>query len=444
MNTVTVERKNFLCGIATLTFTVLLYLLVVLSKAPDLALAYLLTIAPAVLGCIAMLTMTSKSNDPVSTAVCLLFGCMLINANAYQTVSDGEGYMKTAALNFAGILCAVCSLVLYTKILKKKLLVNTEGYKLAIIITGAASLMLCLVLLLWGTEINHARLWISFGNYTIQLSEVIKFLVFVQFALIYNSNMTAKEKMLACTVCLGINSFFMVLFYELGTVIVYVTVYLIAFFVHLRSRYALLVVGGFLVLTVGALGLVYGLHTKTEGATDIFSSLINKIYSRLSMSDTYQTDQALMSILNGGIFGSDMTYIVEFFSMKNDFALANLAQYFGIPNMLLFILANGAVVYVVYLRGQNEEINNRSRYKVSFIFSSAIAVQTLLSLCSICGYVCGVGTPGLSAGGTQTIIYYIMAGFIVYGFMEDNALKPIRITSAAQRERSRFYNEYEV
>lgn len=223
MNTVTVERKNFLCGIATLTFTVLLYLLVVLSKAPDLALAYLLTIAPAVLGCIAMLTMTSKSNDPVSTAVCLLFGCMLINANAYQTVSDGGGYMKTAALNFAGILCAVCSLVLYTKILKKKLLVNTEGYKLAIIITGAASLMLCLVLLLWGTEINHARLWISFGNYTIQLSEVIKFLVFVQFALIYNSNMTAKEKMLACTVCLGINSFFMVLFYELGTVIVYLS-----------------------------------------------------------------------------------------------------------------------------------------------------------------------------------------------------------------------------
>lgn len=445
MNTTLSDRRKFVLGTGLVIITIILYLLIVISKTPDMAMPYLVSIIPAVAGVTAMLYVASKSNDLTPTAICLLFAYILINANAYQTVFDGTGYIKSTLLNSAGLICGAGSLIFYTKFLKTKLLTSKKGYIRAIIITGSASVLMCLILLVFGAEVNGARLWISIGNYTLQLSEIVKFLVFVQYALIYNSNMSVRAKIISGASCLMTHCLFMILFYELGTVIVLTLLYLVVFFVHIRSRYSLLVIVTFALLLAIALGMVYGLHPSTQGATDSFSLLINKIYDRLSMSDTYQSDRAIMGVINGGLFGgADLSYIVEYYSMAEDFALGNLAQYFGIFNMIVFVIANAAIVYLVYLRGRDEDINNRSRYKLSFIFSSAIAIQTLLALSSLSGLVCGVGMPGLSIGGTQTIIYYVMAGFVMFGFLEDDVFKSIPTISTAKNIRSRFYDEYEV
>lgn len=445
MNTTLSDRRKFVLGTGVVILTVLFYLLIVISKTPDMATAYLVSIIPAAAGGITMLYMASKSSDSTSVGICLLFSYILINANAYNTVFDGTSFVKSTLLNFAGLMLSAGFLIFYTKFLKTKLLTSKKGYIRALIITGSTSVLLCLVLIIFGTEINYARLWISFGSYTLQLSEIIKFLVFVQYALIYNSNMCVRAKIISSAACLITHSVFIVLCNELGTIIVWTLLYLVTFFVHIRSRYSILVIVTFALLLAIALGIVYGLHDSTQGAEDGFSSMINKIYNRLSMSNTYQSDRAIMGIINGGLlFGADLSYIIEYYSMGEDFALANLAQYFGIVNMIVFVIANAAIVYLVYLRGRDDEINNRSRYKVSFIFSSAIAIQTLLSLCSICGLVCGVGTPALSPGGTQTIIFYIMAGFTIFGFLEDKALTCTPAVSTKKLMRSRFYDEYEV
>lgn len=442
MNTASSDCKKFLLSISIVALTVLFYLFVVISKTPDIAASFLLTIIPVVIGTVLMLTKASKSNDSASIAICLLFNYILINANAYQIIFNSSGYLKSTLINSAGVFVAAGSLLFYTKFLKPKVLVSKEGYKRVLIIAGCASMLMCLVLLIFGTEINGAKLWISIGKFTIQLSEVIKFLVFVQFALIYNSNMSVKAKMICATACLICHSAVMPFLFELGTVVIFVLVYLITFFVHIRSRYSLILMASAALLLAFALLMVYGLHDTTQGSTDLFSSLINKVYDRLTVSDSNQANRAIKGIINGGLFGADLSYIIDYFSMGEDFALANLAQYLGVINMLIFIVANAAIVYLVYLRSTNEEIHNRSRYKLSFIFSSAIAVQTLISICSICGFVCGVGTPGLSPGGTQLLNYYIMSAFIVYGFLEDNALKPARKATCIDNERTRFYNEY--
>ncbi len=407
-----------------LALTVVFFLFIVSTKGNDLSYGFLLAVAPPIIGCGSLLVISSTNDNPIPLVVTLLFAFLLISGNAYQIVIGQNSPQKILLVNIFALLCAAATLASYVLFIKKKVLINKRGYQLAIIVSAAIMLGMFLTLILFGTNIGGAKLWLRIGSMTLELSEIIKLLFFIFLALIYNSNMSVKNKILYGAIGLGVSSVFFTLLNEFGTIIIMFCVYLVSFYIHIRSRYSALMIGTFIIIMVVALAVIFGTHESIKDSSGFFAEKLNKIYARLTLEDTDQTIRALQGMINGGLFGANMNYVIDVFSIEADFALAGISQYFGLFIMLLCIAATGAIVYFVYMSSNDDSLNNRSRYKLSYILTVAIAVQTILSLCGNIGLpIAGVGAPCISSGGTQMLILYTEIAFIVYGLQSDSLIK---------------------
>lgn len=413
-----------------------------LFKAPDMVIPFCVTVLPLAAGCCALTAITAKNGDGICFGAMIFLTFLLISGNAYQVVLGEVSPMKITLIHTVAVITAAAALWLYVNVLKKRLLITKKGYFKAMAVTGAAIIFLFLVLLVFGSSINSARLWIKLpGGVTLQLSEIIKLLFYILLALIYNSNATVKQRILIGIGSLAVTSLFLAALNEFGTVLVLLTVYLITLFINVKNKYSLLIIAGFTLAIIGSLLLVFGTHDAMASQTGFIPDKLNKVYARLTLADDDQLMRALQGIVNGGIFGADMDYLIDVFSIEADFAPAGIAQYFGIGVLVACIAAVCGIFYTMYLRSRDEALNERSKYKVAYIFALAIAVQAIFSLGGNIGVLpcAGIGFPGLSWGGTQITAFYIEAAFIVYGLR-------VREAEPAKKRinRSRFYVEAEV
>lgn len=403
---------------------------------------FCVTVLPLAAGCCALTAITAKNGDGICFGAMIFLTFLLISGNAYQVVLGEVSPMKITLIHTVAVITAAAALWLYVNVLKKRLLITKKGYFKAMAVTGAAIIFLFLVLLVFGSSINSARLWIKLpGGVTLQLSEIIKLLFYILLALIYNSNATVKQRILIGIGSLAVTSLFLAALNEFGTVLVLLTVYLITLFINVKNKYSLLIIAGFTLAIIGSLLLVFGTHDAMASQTGFIPDKLNKVYARLTLADDDQLMRALQGIVNGGIFGADMDYLIDVFSIEADFAPAGIAQYFGIGVLVACIAAVCGIFYTMYLRSRDEALNERSKYKVAYIFALAIAVQAIFSLGGNIGVLpcAGIGFPGLSWGGTQITAFYIEAAFIVYGLR-------VREAEPAKKRinRSRFYVEAEL
>ena len=403
---------------------------------------FCVTVLPLAAGCCALTAITAKNGDGICFGAMIFLTFLLISGNAYQVVLGEVSPMKITLIHTVAAITAAAALWLYVNVLKKRLLITKKGYFKAMAVTGAAIIFLFLVLLVFGSSINSARLWIKLpGGVTLQLSEIIKLLFYILLALIYNSNATVKQRILIGIGSLAVTSLFLAALNEFGTVLVLLTVYLITLFINVKNKYSLLIIAGFTLAIIGSLLLVFGTHDAMASQTGFIPDKLNKVYARLTLADDDQLMRALQGIVNGGIFGADMDYLIDVFSIEADFAPAGIAQYFGIGVLVACIAAVCGIFYTMYLRSRDEALNERSKYKLAYIFALAIAVQAIFSLGGNIGVLpcAGIGFPGLSWGGTQITAFYIEAAFIVYGLR-------VREAEPAKKRinRSRFYVEAEV
>ena len=403
---------------------------------------FCVTVLPLAAGCCALTAITAKNGDGICFGAMIFLTFLLISGNAYQVVLGEVSPMKITLIHTVAVITAAAALWLYVNVLKKRLLITKKGYFKTMAVTGAAIIFLFLVLLVFGSSINSARLWIKLpGGVTLQLSEIIKLLFYILLALIYNSNATVKQRILIGIGSLAVTSLFLAALNEFGTVLVLLTVYLITLFINVKNKYSLLIIAGFTLAIIGSLLLVFGTHDAMASQTGFIPDKLNKVYARLTLADDDQLMRALQGIVNGGIFGADMDYLIDVFSIEADFAPAGIAQYFGIGVLVACIAAVCGIFYTMYLRSRDEALNERSKYKVAYIFALAIAVQAIFSLGGNIGVLpcAGIGFPGLSWGGTQITAFYIEAAFIVYGLR-------VREAEPAKKRinRSRFYVEAEV
>lgn len=427
---------------AVIVCTVLFYLFTVLFKAPDMVIPFCITALPLAAGCCAMTVLTAKFGDGICFGAMIFLSFLLISGNAYQVVLGEVSPMKITLIHTVAVITAASALWLYVHVIKPRLLTSKKGYFKAIAVTAAAIIGLFLVLLVFGSSINSARLWIRLpGGITLQLSEIIKLLFYILLALIYNSNATIKQKILIGVGSLAVTSLFLVALNEFGTVLMLLTVYLITLFINVKNKYALLIIGGFTLAIFASLMFIFGTHEAMASQTGFIPDKLNKVYARLTLADDDQLMRALQGMVNGGIFGADMDYLIDVFSIEADFAPAGIAQYFGIGVLIACIAAVCGIFYTMYLRSRNSDLNERSKYKLAYIFALAIAVQAIFSLGGNIGVLpcAGIGFPGLSWGGTQITAFYIEAAFIVYGLLVQQA-QP----AAKKINRRRFYVEAEV
>lgn len=435
----TVNKERFLSLAVTATAAIgvmLFYLFIVLAKAPEAVNQYCITLIPIAAACALLMTLSLKSDDNIPFMVILFLTFLLVSGSAYQTVLGTISYAYITIIHTFAAAFAAGVLLLYKYVIKKRLLITKEGYRKAIIVTGSAILLMLLMLLTVGSSINGAKLWISIGGMTLQLSEIIKLLFYILLALIYNSNAPTKQKLFVGLIALGVTSLFLVLLNEFGTVMLMVIVYSIALFTQVSDKYALLIIGGFALIIGAVLLIVFGTHETMAAQTGFIADKLNKVYARLTLADNDQLTHALQGMINGGWFGADSNYLIDPFSLEADFAPAGIAQYFGIPVLVLCILSVCGLFYTVYLRSRNSELNNSSKFKLAYIFAVSIAVQGIFSLGGNIGVLpcAGIGFPALSWGGTQITALYIETSFIVYGLQTADGLP-----SRKKQKRRIFY-----
>lgn len=440
----TVKRKNFFSAVVAAAVAAGMmgfYLLVILAGTPEMAKSYCLTLIPVAAACVMMIALSVETEDniPFIAVLCITF--LLVSGNAYQTVLGIINPFRIILIHMVAAITAVGSLFLYTHVIKKRVLITKKGYRITIIATGAAIFLLFLILLAAGTSINGARLWISVGGTTLQLSEIIKLLFYILLTLIYNSNAPTKHKLFIGLTALAATSLLLMLLNEFGTVILIVVVYSVVLFTQVTDKYALLIIAGFLAVIGAVLLLVFGTHEAMSSQSGFIPDKLNKVYDRLTLADNDQLIRALQGIINGGLFGADSNYRIEAYSLESDFAPAGVAQYFGIPVLVLCITSVCGLFYTIYLRSRNSELNNSSKFKLAYVFAASIAVQGIFSLGGNIGvFPCaGIGFPAISWGGTQTLAFYIETAFIVYGLQTTCSLPALR-----KNNRRNFYVEKEV
>lgn len=431
--------SNLVFSLIMLLIIDLLFGLLTLSKSYEAFNSYMSSIVPLFLFCAGLMLLACNDDNIISALAAFLFSFMMISGFSFQCIIAYEDSQKYLIITLVASIIAAVILILFKYVFKAKVLINKTNYKRTIYALFIITFLIYVILIIFGSTINGARLWLSIGGLSLQLSEFTKLIFFIALGLIFNSGSDSKKKLLLSTLLLIMNAFFLAILNEFGTIVLLSLCYVILSFVFLKTRYSVIMLAVSIALVVLFIVIIFGLYWILDfnNITDGFiASKVIKLYDRLMLSDSLQQTYAYQAFINGSIVGCNQVYTIDLFASDSDFALANLCQQTGIVVTLAVIISLMAIVYLVYLAGQNDENNNSLEYKFSYIFTTAIAVQGLISFGSnISVLPCfGIGFPLISKGGSQTIILYTMIAFIIYG-IKTKRNAPIYYKALLMKER---------
>ena len=280
------------------------------------------------------------------------------------------------------------------------------------------TIALYLILFLF-PKINNARAWIVLNAgghaFTFQVTEITKLLFLISMSIIFASPYI-KKQLTWSLIFLVVNVFALCVHNELGTAFVMAVSWLIIQFIFTRTKHGLAIIFIAVIAVMLAVMLVNALYEKfgDSDTQNIIITIVNKIHSRLSPEDTYQMDIALESIINGGILGASPDYILDIPVAESDYAFANLCQRLGALFGIIVIASFILIIFNLYRFTDKFELPNYN-IRLSLIFTVTITVQMIIIIFTNTGILATIGicAPFISEGGSQCVVTYAMALYIV-------------------------------
>jgi cell division protein FtsW len=273
-------------------------------------------------------------------------------------------------------------------------------------------ILLVLVFSPFGLEKKGSERWLSFGTFSFQPGEIIKF-TFILFFASWLSKNQARSK----TVTKGLLPFLLFLGVVLGLLvlqpsttiaaIIFLTTIIMYISAGARIRF---IIATFLLAAVVLVGLILVTPYRLERVKTYLSTQSD------SLGATYHIEQARQAIGSGELtgvgFGKSTTKLKYLPEPIGDSIFAVIAEEFG------FIGSMGVLLIFVLFLGRGFVIARSSSDGFSKLvttgFISLIGIQAFVNIGAISGVIplTGVPLPFVSYGGTALAVFLTMSGVI--------------------------------
>ena len=277
-------------------------------------------------------------------------------------------------------------------------------------------LALCFVLLTIvlipdvGREVNGSRRWLDFFFFTVQPSEIAKFVMIVFLAdYIVRRNKEVRTTFLGFIIPISVVAFFSLLVLaepDYGTAVLLLAIAFLMLFLAgaklLQILLSFLVGGGVIALLVVLVPYRWArIKTFLDPWSDPFAS-------------GYQLIQSLIAVGSGGWFGQGLGDSVQklFYlpEAHTDFIFAVIAEEFGFVGVSFVIALYAGILwrcFVVAKRAESREIFAGAFF--SYGVGIWIGIQAFVNIAVVMGVLPtkGISLPAISIGGSNLVIVFI-------------------------------------
>ncbi len=257
-----------------------------------------------------------------------------------------------------------------------------------------------------GSVSYGAKLSLSIGGFSLQLSEFVK-IIFVFFVASMFSRATDRKTILLTTVVAMLHVLILVASTDLGAALLFFMVYLVMLYVSTRkARYLL---GGLLLGAVGSVAayfLFYHVRVRVQAWKDPFSVI---------ETGGYQLSQSLFAIGSGGWFGTgiglgrpDLIPVVE-----QDFIFSAISEELGAIFAICLVLVCLCCFFIILNIAMQI---HRPFYKlVALGLGTDYIFQVFLTVGGVTKFIpsTGVTLPFVSYGGSSVLSTFILFNIIL-------------------------------
>lgn len=318
--------------------------------------------------------------------LCAIGILVLYRMNPQQAVGQ--------AVNYAVGMGAMLFFIYFVRLAQRR--------KPLVVLLVTASAVLMVLPLVFGTERNGARAWVTVMGFGFQPSELVKVLM-----LIIEAYLLSRRKIIAAGAYAGFCLLILMLQKDLGTALIYYGVILVMVWAATRS---------FLYLGLGFAGAVAGGII----GYNMFSHVKRRVAIWINPwidyeGSGYQIVQSLIAIVNGGLWGTGLglgnAYVIP--ANTTDFVYAIILNEFG----MIFGICILAMYVLLFLRGISIALRSGSRFNSMLAMGSSvlIALQAFIIIGGNINMIplTGVTLPFISYGGTS-----LMSSLSIMGILQ--------------------------
>jgi cell division protein FtsW len=264
-----------------------------------------------------------------------------------------------------------------------------------------------------GVSKNGAARWISIGDFSYQPSEMVKFVLPLYLAHIFDKNQRQIDSfargILPPTFITAL--FFLLIYMQNNfSTAVFITVNALIMFYIAGVKFRYFLGAAVILAPICALLVFTSSHRLLRVITFLWPD-------QDPLGAAYQLRSSIISIGSGGIWGRGIGRGVRKISsvpeIQSDFIFSAYAEEMGFIGVLLFYL----VFLVFAVRGYKTALRQEDTFKrlLAFGFVTVIVSQALINIAVVSGMlpVTGMPLPFFSAGGSSLATSLVIAGLIV-------------------------------
>ena len=277
----------------------------------------------------------------------------------------------------------------------------------------AISIILLVMVLLWGQDLNGGKRWLNFAGISVQPSELAKFGLMI-FMCSYmsrhrNEMNTFRFGMLPMLIAIGVIAGLVMLQPNMSMAVIIGFIGVVLLYLGGCDWKQLLILGGIAVAVV--LVLAFSQPYRVARMTS-FSNPEND-----PQGTGYQLLQSYYAIGSGGFFGKGLNNsyqkLLYMTYGESDFIFAILCEEFGFVGGLIVILMYGWIVFrgiVIAMRCRNR-FGSLLAAGVSIVFG----FQVFVNIGVVTGLLptTGQALPFISAGGTSLLVFLAAMGLLL-------------------------------